>query len=165
MIGDPLIIQPTTRPRLHLGLPAACALLAAATLAAAVIACWYAQARPTPGMEKAGIAAPVVAAVTCWLSATSALTITGLLAGMPNAVSGILGGTLVRLAGPLMVTAANGAAGTPVFQAGLFGYMVVFFVYTLIVETLLLVAVIGGRQGRGRTVADQGCGRGILTDG
>jgi hypothetical protein len=132
--------QATSRPGFRLSLPAACALLAGATLAAAIVVGWYAHAR----QQTTGLEAALEAAVTCWLSATGALIVGGLLAGTPNAVSGILGGTLLRLAGPLLVTAANGAAGTPVYRAGLFGYMVVFFLYTLAVETLLLVSVIGG---------------------
>lgn len=147
MTGDQVLIQPTGQPRVRMGLPMACAVLAAATLAAALVGCWYAQSRSAAATETNGVAAAVVAAITCWLSATGALAVTSLLAGTPNAVSGILAGTLFRLGGPLLVTAVNGAAGTPVYRAGLFGYMVVFFIYTLVVETLLLVALIHGRIG------------------
>lgn len=141
MIRDQVTIKPPLgKTPGRLTLPTACVLLTGATLVAAVLVGWHAYTR----QQAAGLEAALAAAATCWLFATTALVLTVWLAGSPNAVSGILGGTLIRLAGPLLVTAANGATRTPIFQAGLFGYMTVFFVYTLAVETVLLLGMIGG---------------------
>lgn len=122
----------------QLSLSAACAILAAAMAPAGALAGWQAYARHST----AGLQSALLAAVTCWLSATLALMLAGLLAGTPQAISGILGGTLVRLAGPLLVTAGCAAARSPLSAAGLFGYMVVFFLYALLVETVLLVGLV-----------------------
>lgn len=158
MISDQVTAKPHGGKRAagRLTLPTACGLLAGATLVAAVLVGWHAYTR----QQAAGLEAALAAAATCWLSATIALAITVCLAGSPNAVSGVLGGTLIRLAGPLMVTAANGAARTAIFQAGLFGYMVVFFVYTLAVETVLLLGVIGGTTAHAATAGGAAKGKG-----
>lgn len=158
MISDQVTVKPHSgkSPAGRLTLPTACGLLAGATLAAALLAGWHAYMR----QQVAGVEAALAAAATCWLSATIALAITAKLAGSPNAVSGILGGTLIRLAGPLMVTAANSSARTPIFEAGLFGYMTVFFVYTLAVETVLLLGVIGGTTAHAATAGGPAKGGG-----
>lgn len=122
----------------QLSLSAACAILAAAMAPAGALAGWQAYARHST----AGLQSALLAAVTCWLSATLALMLAGLLAGTPQAISGILGGTLVRLAGPLLVTAGCAAARSPLSAAGLFGYMVALFLYALVVETLLLIGLV-----------------------
>ena len=49
----------------------------------------------------ASFQAAVVADVVCWLSASAALLLAGGLRNTPHAVSGILGGTLLRLLPPL----------------------------------------------------------------
>lgn len=121
-----------------LTLPGACALLAAAIAPAGALAGWQAYTRHST----TGLQAALLAAVTCWLSATAALVLTGLLTGTPQATSGILGGTVVRLGGPLLVTAACAASRSPLSAAGLFGYMVVFFLYGLALETLLLIGLV-----------------------
>lgn len=166
VISDQVTIKPPggrrSRPPGGLSLPAACWLLAGATLIAAAPVGWHGYLR----QQAAGLAAALAAAATCWVSATIALVISGWLAGSPNAVSGILGGTLIRLAGPLLVTAANGAAHTPIFQAGLFGYMVVFFLYTLAVETALLLGLLGGREiANSAAVPGRGKRQEVLSDG
>lgn len=124
----------------QLSLSAACAILAAAMAPAGALAGWLAYARHSA----AGLQAALLAAVTCWLSATVALMLAGLLAGTPQAISGILGGTLVRLAGPLLITAGCAALGSPLSAAGLFGYMLVFFLYALAIETVLLIGLVRG---------------------
>lgn len=122
----------------RLSLPVACSILAAAMAPAGALAGWSAYARHST----AGLQAALLAAVTCWLSATVALILAGLLAGTPQAISGILGGTLVRLAGPLLVTAGCAASHSPLSAAGMFGYMVVFFLYALAIETVLLIGLV-----------------------
>lgn len=86
-----------------------------------------------------GLEAAFLAALTCWLSAMAALLLAGRLRNTAHAVSGILGGTLMRTMIPLGVATAFQASGNALAQAGLFGYLVVFFLLTLTIETLLLV--------------------------
>lgn len=105
---------------------------------AGALAGWHAYARHST----VGLQAALLAAGTCWLSAMAALILSGLLAGTPQAISGILGGTLVRLAGPLLVTVSCAVSRSPLAAAGLFGYLVVFFFYVLIIETLLLLGLV-----------------------
>lgn len=95
----------------------------------------------------AGFRAAVVADVVCWLSAMAALLLAGSLRDTPHAVSGILGATLVRLLPPLAAAGLCGVAAPAISQAGLFGYMVLFFLLMLVVETLLLVWLLGVKFG------------------
>lgn len=121
-----------------LSLPTACGVLALAVGAAAALGGSIEHGRH--GMLAA--AALLVAALTCWASATVALVIAARLAGTRWAVSGIMAAGLVRFSLPLVVVAASALVQGPLSGAGLFGYMVGFFLLALIVETLLLVAVI-----------------------
>lgn len=135
----PVVSEHTVRPAgFRLSLPVACVILTAAIVPAGALAGWHAYARHST----AGLQAAMLAAATCWLSATAALVLTGLLAGTPQAISGILGGTLVRLAGPLLVTVSCAVSRSPLAAAGLFGYLVVFFFYVLVIETLLLLGLV-----------------------
>jgi len=121
----------------------ACLLLAIAAAVAGAAVGFVAYQR----QGFAGLQAAVVADVVCWLSATAALLLAGSLRNTPHAVSGILGGTLVRLIPPLAVAGLYRVAAPAVSQAGLFGYMVLFFLLMLVVETLLLVWLLGfGRR-------------------
>ncbi|HJT35367.1 MAG TPA: hypothetical protein VJ783_25300 [Pirellulales bacterium] len=131
--------EQTIRPAgFRLSVPVACVVLTAAMAPAGALAGWHAYARHST----LGLQAALLAAGTCWLSATAALVLTGLLAGTPQAISGILGGTLVRLAGPLLVTVGSAVSRSPLASAGLFGYLVVFFFYVLIIETSLLLGLV-----------------------
>lgn len=113
----------------------ACLLLAAAVALAAAGAGYWAFARH----GSLGATAVCIAAVTCWLAATAALLLAGLLRNTPHSVSGILGGTLVRMFLPLAVAAGCKIGAPALFQAGLLGCLLLFFLLTLVVETLLLV--------------------------
>lgn|GEM_PF-3326611 len=113
----------------------ACLLLAVAVAPAAAGAGYWAFARH--GLL--GVTAVCIAAITCWLAATAALLLAGLLRNTPHSVSGILGGTLVRISLPLIVAAGCKIVAPALFQTGLLGYLLLFFLLTLVVETLLLV--------------------------
>lgn len=118
-----------------LSLPVACFVLFAIVLAAWAIVGVMAFRR----QGAIGLQATAIAAFTCWFSATVALVLAGILRDTPHAVSGILGGTLIRLMLPLAVAAGCQASNSVFAKAGLFGYLVLFFLLTLTVETLLLV--------------------------
>lgn len=150
----PVVSKQTIRPAgFRLSVPVACAILTAAMVPAGALAGWHAYARHST----AGLQAALLAAGTCWLSATAALVLTGIFTGTPQAVSGILGGTVVRLAGPLLVTAACAASRSPLSAAGLFGYMVFCFLYTLVVETLLLVGLVRSVASQPGAAVGKGC--------
>jgi hypothetical protein len=113
----------------------ACLLLAAAVTLAAGASGYWAYARH----GSSGLAAVAIAAVACWIAATGALLLAGWLRNTPHSVSGILGGTLLRISLPLVAAAGCKIAAPALFQVGLLGYLLLFFLLTLVVETLLLV--------------------------
>jgi hypothetical protein len=110
------------------------ALAVAVLIGLAVIGAVAKERQGADGLQAAG-----VAAFTCWFSATAALLLAGSLRHTGHSVSGILGGTLLRTMIPLAVAAVTQATGSPLAEAGLFGYLVLFFLLTLTIETLLLV--------------------------
>jgi hypothetical protein len=132
--------------RTGLRLPAACSLLALAVGVAAALGGSIEHGRH--GMLAA--VALWAAALTCWLSATCALVLAARLSGTRWAVSGIMAAGLVRFSLPLMVVAASALVQGPLSQAGLFGYMVAFFMLSLVVETLLLVAILRSTEAAAR---------------
>jgi hypothetical protein len=89
-----------------------------------------------------GSAAVAVAALTCGLSAMGALVLAGALAGTRWGVHGILAASLIRFSLPLAVVVASVTVQGPLARGGLAGYMVVYFLFALVVETLLLVGVL-----------------------
>jgi hypothetical protein len=94
-----------------------------------------------------GSAAVAVAALTCGLSGVTALALAGILSGTRWGVHGILAAGLVRFLLPLLVVTASSAVQGPLSRAGLFGYMVIFFLIALVVETLLLVSLLRSAAG------------------
>ena len=121
-----------------LRLPAACSLLAVTLSLAAALGGSVAHGR---NGALAGLAV-VVAALTCWLSATAALVLAARLSTTRWGIQGIMAAGFIRFSLPLMVVAASALVQGPLARAGLFGYMVAFFLLSLVVETLLLVGVI-----------------------
>lgn len=124
--------------RTGLRLPAACSLLALAVGFAAALGGSIEHGRH----GALAASAVVVAALTCWVSATIALILAARLSGTRWAVPGIMAAGLVRFSLPLLVVAASALVQGPLSRAGLFGYMVGFFLLALVIETLLLVAVL-----------------------
>lgn len=121
----------------------ACLLLAVAAALAGLVVGYFAYVQQGLAVLRAALVADVV----CWLSATAALLLAGSLRNTPHAVSGILGGTLLRLLPPLAAASVCSVVTPEISQAGLFGYMVLFFLLMLVVETLLLVWLLGfGRR-------------------
>lgn len=121
-----------------LRLPAACSVLAVTLVLAAALGGSVAHGRHGP----LAATAVLVAAATCWASATAALVLAARLSGTRWGVQGIMAAGFVRFSLPLLVVAASALVQGPLARAGLFGYMVGFFLLALVVETLLLVGVI-----------------------
>lgn len=89
-----------------------------------------------------GLMATGVAAAVCWAGSSLALLLTGWLRGSAAAVHGVLLGSICRMGLPLAVGVVLQAGGGQLAQAGVFGYIVVFYLATLVVETVLSVSLI-----------------------
>ena len=118
-----------------LSLPAAIGILSTAAFFAAFAAGWFEYTRG----GAVGSAAVAAAALTCWVASVASLVLSTLWRQTPQAVTGILAGVLVRMTLPLGLAVLAQMTGGPLARAGLFGWIVCFFLFTLVVETLLLV--------------------------
>lgn len=77
----------------------------------------------------------------CWVAGMLALAIVARSRGL-SAVSGMLLAMLIRLGGPIVVGIAIDSRGGPLAEAGFFGLVVVSYLATLVVETLLMVRMV-----------------------
>ena len=143
--------KPTDRQS-GLRVPAACSVLVLAIALAGALGGSIAHER----QGVMGSAAVAVAALTCGLSGVAALALAGAFSGTRWGVHGILAAGFVRFFLPLVVVTASTAVQGPLSRAGLFGYMVIFFLIALVVETLLLVGVLRSGAGNQNGVAWRG---------
>lgn len=141
-----------TDRRNRLRLPAACGALALAMALSGALFGSIAHARH----GTLGAAAVAVAALTCGMSAMAALLLAGALAGTRWGVHGIMVASLIRFSLPLAVVAASAAVQGPLARAGLYGYMVIFFLIALVIETLLLVGLIQSGGSHPNSIAWRG---------
>ncbi len=86
-----------------------------------------------------GIAAAVVAAVSCWMGAASALAAAALLSGVANGLGGLLAGMGLRMGIPLTCGLLLQLTGGPLTEAGVLYYLLVFYPITLSVEIALSI--------------------------
>jgi hypothetical protein len=114
-----------------LSLTTGCALLTAILLVAYSLVCGFAWTRGDEALQAA-----VLASVVCGIGAIMALVVTGLTKGSVNAPVGILGGMMVGMGLPLAMAAAFGFNG----------WLVICFEIALVFQTLIGVAVVGGRK-------------------
>ena len=113
---------------------ACCGLLALFVALIYPLVAWYAHGKS--GAD--GLLAAAVAGVVCWLSASAALLITAWFPGGPQAaVSRMMLSMLVRMGVPLAVGTILEFQFGPLADAGVFGLIVVFYLMTLLVETML----------------------------
>lgn len=84
-----------------------------------------------------GVLAAAAAAGVCWIGATAALLVAGFSGKSNQAVQGHLLGMLFRLGLPLACGVAFQKLGGPLADAGVFGLIVVFYLVTLVAETIL----------------------------
>jgi hypothetical protein len=122
-----------------LGRPAAC--FAVLTVA---VACFFLVVSLFAfyGNGWAGVVAAAVAAWVCWFAAALALAIVMLLRGPQHGVAGVLGSMLIRMALPLAVGVFLSRQGGSLAEAGVFGMIVTFYLFTLAIETWLSVSFI-----------------------
>ena len=84
-----------------------------------------------------GVLAASTAAAICWFGATVALLMVGLSSRSNQAVPAHLLGMFFRFGLPLGAGIILEKAGGPLAEAGVFGLIVVFYLITLVAETLL----------------------------
>jgi|SRR5215471_3732580 len=82
------------------------------------------------------------AAGICWLGATAALVVSWFSNRSNRAVQGHLLGALFRLGLPLGIGLVFQQSGGRLAEAGVFGFIVVFYLVTLVAETLLSLRLI-----------------------
>ncbi|HVC98070.1 MAG TPA: hypothetical protein VND64_30650 [Pirellulales bacterium] len=122
----------------NLSLPGAVGVLSAVAFTSASAAACVEYVRGG-AVSSAAVAA---AAVTCWVASVSSLVLSSSWRHTPQAITGILAGVLVRMTLPLGVAVLSQVVSGPLAKAGLFGWIVCFFLITLVVETLLLVRLL-----------------------
>ena len=116
-----------------------CGLLALVMLLAfAGIGAWNYSRHGLPGVWTA-----LLSVVTCWLSATSALILTGLFTNTANALQAQLGSIALRTMVPLMFAIVLEQSVPWLANTGLFATMVPAYLVALATETLLSVWLIG----------------------
>ena len=92
--------------------------------------------------EADGFWAAVVSAAVCWAGASAALLLIGISRGTSAAVHSTLLATLFRMAPPLLVGITLQQAGGQLARAGVFGMILCYYFWTLLVETLLSVRLL-----------------------
>jgi hypothetical protein len=86
--------------------------------------------------------AAAVAAGVCWFGSIAALVVTGYSGRSDHAVQGHLLGMFFRLGLPLACGLAFQKVGGTLADAGVFGLIVVFYLVTLVAETILSLRLI-----------------------
>lgn len=113
-------------------------LLALAVIATLAVAGPIAWAR----YGESGLWAATIAATVCGVSAGASLAVVARASRSGMGVHGALLGMLIRLGAPLATGVYFQQRGGELAEAGVFGLIVVFYLVTLFVETLLSVKLI-----------------------
>ena len=127
-----------------------CVLLSVALFAPLPLFVWYGYS----SSEMAGVWAAAVAAVVCWFGGVVALVLAGVTRGTPAAVHATLMGIFFRTGVPLVTGLLLQRAGGELARGGVFGMILGYYFWALIVETLLSVRLVGA------AVAKQSVARG-----
>jgi hypothetical protein len=92
----------------------------------------------------AGAAAVLTAALVCGVCANAALLLSLRWHGTPNGVVGALAGSLIGMMPPLFVGFTLHQQQGELARAGVFGWIVAFYLTALVVKTLLTAPVAAG---------------------
>ncbi len=106
-------------------------------LLAVVVVLWICSlsiALPTAGAN--GVVATSIAAIICLFGGASALIISEVLRGPVLMAYGVVGGMLIRMAIPLGMLLVFRFQTPHLMDAGLIYYLLVFYMATLLMETL-----------------------------
>ena len=93
-----------------------------------------------------GLLAAVVAAAICWVAAALALTSAAVLRGPQRALGAMALGMIFRMGLPLGAGLFLSRLGGPLAEAGVFGLIVVFYLVTLVTETLLSLRLLAHNE-------------------
>jgi hypothetical protein len=100
------------------------------------------------GHGERGLAAAALAAIVCLTSATLALLVIGSFRDLFKRPDGMLVAMAVRMVLPFAAGVCLERSGGWLSQAGVFGYIVIFYLATLFVETLLSLSVLAKADDR-----------------
>lgn len=128
--------SPTLRLLSQLWRPAL-ALISAVALPTPIIA-WYAQTH----YGEHGIQALLLAAILCGGSSLAALILIVMYKQTPYQLHAALAGIGLRTGLPLMIGVFFKQAGGPLAEAGVFGMIMVYYLTTLLAETILAARLI-----------------------
>jgi hypothetical protein len=103
--------------------------------------------------QSVGVLAAVLAATVCWASSVAALCLTYQTTGSPNALSGVLGGIMLRTGVPMAFAVVGSSANSQLAHAGLMGMTMLMFLLSLAVETLMAVGIVTASQTNGSNVS------------
>lgn len=136
-MSERALANPNAAQNRFVGLAWACAVLTGLVLIA-----WIIDAIVTThlaGRSAWGVSA--LAAGICWFGALLSLVLLHVLRMRGSALAGALVGMLIRMTIPLAIGAALVSQGGSLAQAGLFGQLVVFYLVTLAIETVISVVL------------------------
>lgn len=103
----------------------------------------------------AGVVTASLAALVCWIASLSALLVVAMTTATPNALAGTFGATGLRTGIPLVAGAVLAAVSPILAQAGIAGMMLVFFLVSLTVETVLSVVIVNAPSAGANATAEQ----------
>ncbi len=89
-----------------------------------------------------GLVAAVVAALICWLAASIALLVAGVLRGPEQGINGVMLGILFGTGLPLGAGLFLSTGDTPLAKADFFKMILFFYLFTLCVKTTLMVRLV-----------------------
>ena len=93
-----------------------------------------------------GMTASAIAAGLCWAASVAALVVRSLFPKPQDVVAGTLGAMLVRMVMVMGGALVIASASPGLVKAAFWGQVVVYFVFTLAVETVLAVRWLGSRE-------------------
>jgi hypothetical protein len=100
---------------------------------------WYGYSRV--GVD--GILAAALAGVICWVGAAGALAVASLFRQSQQAASALMLGMLFRMGLPLAAVAWLMTQGGWLAEAGVVGMILIYYLVSLIVETVLSLRLVG----------------------
>ncbi len=119
-----------------------CALLALAVVGFYPLVAGYGYSQ----YGNSGVASASVAAGVCFVGAAAALMCVAFLQGPTAAVNSTLLGMLFRMGLPLGGAMVLNQNGGPLAEAGVLGMVLVYYLFTLVIETLLSLRLVKHRS-------------------
>lgn len=131
-------------PRTSLTLARCVALLVGAVALLFPLVAWLAHQR----YGQPGVAAAAIAAFVCTIASALALATVALAHGPQRGLYALLGGMLFRMGLPLGAGIYLSQRGGWLASSGVFGCIVVFYLWTLVIETTLSLRLLKSAAGK-----------------